>query len=232
MSTQDKPYTIQALELGPMENFVYLISDKATGRTAVVDPAWDVPAILAAAKQSGVTITDILLTHSHHDHINGIEAVLEASDARVHLLSEEARFWGQQLAKPQLHHGGDILKLGDTEIQILHTPGHTPGSACYHLDDDLITGDTLFVFGCGRCDLRGGDPEQMYDTLRRLRRELPDRTRVLPGHNYAVQPTSTLAEEEAGNPFMHFDDKDAFVEYRMEIHDRTRSEPYHPVFKQ
>jgi hydroxyacylglutathione hydrolase len=215
-----------------MENFVYLITDKATGRAAVVDPAWDVPAILAAARQAKVNITDILLTHSHHDHINGIEAVLEASDARVHLLNEEARFWGHALIKPQLHHGGDTLQLGETTINILHTPGHTPGSACYHINEDLITGDTLFVFGCGRCDLRGGDPEQMYDTLRRLREELPRQTRILPGHNYATQPTSSMAEQTEGNPFMHFEDKDRFVEYRMHIHDRVRSEPYHPILKQ
>ena len=153
-------YSIDALELGPMENFIYVITDHASGRAAVVDPAWEVPEILALAEQRGIKISDILLTHSHHDHINGVEQVLQQFDAQLHLLKPEAEFWGKHLELPTLHHGGDWIELGDTEIQILHTPGHTPGSACYHIQDNLITGDTMFVWGCGRCDLSGGDPEQ------------------------------------------------------------------------
>jgi len=225
----DKPYEIEALELGPMENFIYLITDKKTGRTAVVDPAWDVPTILARAAEKGVTITDILLTHSHHDHINGIEQVLARFDAQLHLSRLEAEFWGKHLDLPTLHRGGDVIQLGDTEIKMLHTPGHTPGSACYQLGDDLITGDTLFVFGCGRCDLSGGDPEIMYHTLQHMGQDLPARTRILPGHNYAITPTSTMQAQLEGNPFMHFHDKGDFVEYRMKIHDKTRQEPYGPV---
>jgi len=175
-------YYIDALELGQMENFIYLITDRQTGRTAVVDPAWDAAAILQQAKEKGLTISDILLTHSHHDHINGIEAILARHDAQLHLLKPEAEFWGQQLAKPRLHHGGDKIQLGKTEIEVLHTPGHTPGSACYQIRDHLITGDTLFVWGCGRCDLAGGDPEIMYDSLKKLA-DMPDETVILPGHN-------------------------------------------------
>jgi hydroxyacylglutathione hydrolase len=226
--TQDKPYNISALELGPMENFVYLIEDKATHRAAVVDPAWEVDEIIALAQQHGVNITDILLTHSHHDHINGISQVLDKYDAQLHLLKEEAQFWGQHLQMPSLHHGGDVIKLGDTEIKILHTPGHTPGSACYQVNHDLITGDTMFVFGCGRCDLSGGDPEVMYDTLRKLG-QLPPDTVIHPGHNYAECATSTMQEQLDGNPFMHFHNKAKFVQYRMHDHDRTRHTPYHPV---
>ena len=229
--SQSAPFAIHARELGPMENFVYLIEDQASGRAAVVDPAWDVPDILALARAHGVRITDILLTHSHHDHINGIEGVLKAYDAQLHLLKAEARFWGSYLDLPTLHHGGDVIRLGDTEIEVLHTPGHTPGSACYRIADQLITGDTLFVFGCGRCDLRGGDPEQMFHTLRDMRQRLADSTVILPGHNYAVQPSSTLAEQKDGNPFLHFDDLDRFVQYRMHYHDRHRESPYGPVCK-
>jgi len=227
----EKPYDIQALELGPMENFIYIISDKKTGRATVVDPAWDVPAILAATRDKGVTITDILLTHSHHDHINGIEQVLAVYDAQLHLSRAEAEFWGKHLDLPTLHRGGDVIRLGETSIEVMHTPGHTPGSACYRLGNDVITGDTMFVYGCGRCDLKGGDPEQMFTTLRRMREELPAASLILPGHNYSVTPTCTMAEEIAGNPFLHFDDKAEFVEYRMHLHDKIRHEPYQPVFQ-
>lgn len=226
MSSTDTKYKIEAMELGPMENFVYLLIDEASKTAAVVDPAWDVSAIVNRAKQLGITITDILLTHSHHDHINGIDELLIHYDANIHLLKNEATFWGADLAKPSIHHGGDRIKLGNTEIEVLHTPGHTPGSTCYRVGDDLITGDTLFVFGCGRCDLHGGDPEQMHTTLKRIRDKLPESIVIHPGHNYSVQKTSTLGEEVEGNPFMHFTEVDQFVRYRMKVHDQIRNSPY------
>jgi len=226
---ENLPFSIHALELGPMENFIYLVHDHSTDRAAVVDPAWDVPEVLALAARHGMHITDILLTHSHHDHINGIRQVLEHSDAQLHLMKAEAQFWGEGLDLPTLHHGGDVIALGATGIRALHTPGHTPGSACYQVGRELITGDTLFVFGCGRCDLRGGDPEQMYGTLRNLVEQLPADTVINPGHNYADKTTSTLAEQQAGNPFLHFDDLGRFIEYRMHFHDTHRHEPYGPV---
>jgi glyoxylase-like metal-dependent hydrolase (beta-lactamase superfamily II) len=221
-------YTIDAIELGPMENFIYILTDKKTKRAAVVDPAWDVPEIISLAKKLGVNITDILLTHSHNDHINGITQILEQYDAQLHLLKKEAQFWGQNLNLPTLHHGGDIIELGDTQIKVLHTPGHTPGSACYHINDHLITGDTMFVWGCGRCDLSGGDPEVLHDTLHKLA-TMPGSTITLPGHNYGDKTTATMAEQCDGNPFMHFEDKDKFVEYRMHLHDKTRHDPYSAI---
>ena len=230
---EQRRYTIEAMELGPMENFVYLIHDHASNTAAVVDPAWDVEQVLERACDRDIRITDILLTHSHHDHVNGLQTVIDAVDAQVHLLKPEARFWGAELPRPALHHGGDIIRVGETDISILHTPGHTPGSACYHVGNDLIAGDTLFVFGCGRCDLAGGDPEQMFDTLKRLRTELPAETILHPGHNYApAHPTSTMAAQIEGNPFLHFDRRDDFVDYRMHVHDRIRDTPYDAVSRQ
>ena len=222
-------YEITSMELGPMENFIYLITDLNTRQAAVVDPAWDVKKIIAQAQEKGITITDVLLTHSHHDHINGVEEILNYYDARLHLLKQESDFWQADLDKPILHHGGDTFQIGETEIKILHTPGHTPGSACYLLNGDIITGDTLFVFGCGRCDLNGGNPEQMFNTLKKMKSELPADTVIHPGHNYATQTTSKLSEEIEGNPFMHFHTCADFVEYRMHTHDKTLKSPYHPI---
>lgn len=231
MSNDPLPFTIDVLELGPMENFIYIIRDKATGKAAVVDPAWEVDEIIARASELGVDVTDILLTHSHHDHINGIDAMLEKYDAQIHLLKAESDFWGQHKGSTALHYGGDIIELGETEIKVLHTPGHTPGSACYHVGGNLIAGDTLFVFGCGRCDLAGGDPNQMFDTLKRIETELPGDTILYPGHNYAEKTTSTINEQIEGNPFMHFHDRDDFVHYRMIEHDKIRHSPYRAVKK-
>lgn len=215
-----------------MNNFIYLIEDTASKRAAIVDPAWDVPKLFDLAEKQGVTITDILLTHSHHDHINGVGKVLEKFDAELHLSHAESEFWGADLVKPTLHYGGDTIQLGETVIEILHTPGHTPGSICYRIDDQLITGDTMFVFGCGRCDLNGGDPEVMFNTLRHLKENLSGSTVIHPGHNYAVTPTATMEEQIKGNPFMHFDSRDNFVEFRMHAHSRSRSTPYHAVSRE
>ncbi|MDH5324030.1 MAG: MBL fold metallo-hydrolase [Gammaproteobacteria bacterium] len=226
---EHSPFGLEVMELGPMENFIYLIHDHATQRAAVVDPAWEVPEILQWAEKKAVKITDILLTHSHHDHINGIQGVRERYDAQVHLLKAEADFWGQY--QDTTHHGGDIIQLGQTAIEILHTPGHTPGSACYKLGDHLIAGDTLFVFGCGRCDLAGGDPHEMFNTLKKIKTDLPAHTILHPGHNYAEKTTSTLEEQAEGNPFMHFDQVEDFVHYRMHEHDKVRHSPYGPVLK-
>ncbi len=228
--------SIHRHELGPMENFVYLLHDHASGRGAIVDPAWDVEQVLEDARQHNIRITDILLSHSHYDHINGIDTVLAEYDAEIHLLKAEADFWGARLPKARQHHGGDVIRLGESEIDVMHTPGHTPGSACYLLHDHehhhLIAGDTMFVFGCGRCDLAGGDPEQMYTTLKKIRQQLPADTILLPGHNYAPQqPSSTLQAQFEGNPFLHMENQADFVRYRMQLHDKVRDTPYQAVCK-
>ena len=229
--SESKGFSIEALELGPMENFIYIIHDHATNRAAIVDPAWNVSHILDRAEELGVKITDILLTHSHMDHINGVDEMLDVCDAQVHMLKDEAKFCSKFLSFATLHYGGDKFMLGETEIEFLHTPGHTPGSACFHIGGELITGDTLFVFGCGRCDLAGGDPNQMFDTLKKLKQEMPLQTIIHPGHNYAEQEVSTMSEQVDGNPFLHFDSAADFTKYRMVDHDKHRSTPYHSVLK-
>ncbi|MFT5260089.1 MAG: hydroxyacylglutathione hydrolase [Saprospiraceae bacterium] len=212
-----------------MENFVYLIEDPSSQRCAVVDPAWNVQKITELSQSRGLTISDILLTHSHDDHINGINGVLDSYDAQVHLLHDEAKHWGEADVSASLHHGGDVLTLGNTDITLLHTPGHTPGSACFQVNDELLTGDTMFVFGCGRCDMHGGDPEVMFNTLNKMRSELPSNTLIRPGHNYAIKESCTLHEQSEGNPFMHFHDQEDFVKFRMQVHGQVRSGPYDAV---
>ncbi|MFV2056863.1 MAG: MBL fold metallo-hydrolase [Thiohalomonadales bacterium] len=234
MTKDPAGFRIHALELGPMENFIYFIEDLKTQRTAIVDPAWEVNEILDFSKQNDLKVTDILLTHSHSDHINGINGVLDQYDAQLHLLKSETQLWrsfadSDMSASSELHHGGDRIILGETTIEILHTPGHTPGSACYHIGNDLIAGDTLFVFGCGRCDLAGGDPGQMFHTLKKIQAELPAATLIHPGHNYSQKTTATLQEQIDGNPFFHFDDEHEFTHYRMHEHDKVRDSPYGPV---
>ena len=145
------------------------------------------------------------------------------------LLYKTTNFWKKDYDNFVINYGGDVIKLGETEIKSLHTPGHTPGSTCYHVGNDLIAGDTLFVFGCGRCDLHGGNPEEMYVTLKDIKTSLDHKTIILPGHNYSIKKTSTLKEELEGNPFMNFNELGKFVNYRMVVHDKIRHSPYGPV---
>jgi len=223
-------YTIHTLELGPMENFIYIIEDHASKRAAIVDPAWDVDEILKLTTLRGLNVTDILLTHCHHDHINGIEEVLHRHDAQIHLMKAENEFWSPGFIKPKLLQGGDIIKLGETQIEALHTPGHSKGSACYKIGNQLIAGDTMFVFGCGHCRLGGSDPETLFQTLEKLKKEMPGNTIILPGHNYSpTHPTSTMSAQIEGNPFLHFNNKYDFTKYRMKIHDQIRSDPYEAI---
>ena len=220
-------FEIKSLKLGRMDNFIYLIKDKSSSRIAVVDPAWDVPAIFKAAEEMEGEITDIYLTHSHYDHVNGVDEVLHRTDARLHVNTIEDRFWGNAGRNAKLHRGGDRLQLGKTELLVHHTPGHTPGSVCYQIGNHLFTGDTVFVYGCGRCNLRGGDPEAMYHSLSHMAREFDPSTVILPGHDYATCATSTLGEQLAGNPFFNMKTLAKFVDYRMFKH--NRSMPYGPV---
>jgi glyoxylase-like metal-dependent hydrolase (beta-lactamase superfamily II) len=208
---------VHQLELGPWQNFIYLVGDKATRTCAVVDPAWDADRILSEADRLEVDITDVLCTHSHFDHVNRVDALVEAKDIPVHMLGEEIDFSGFRSENLQRHRPGDVLRIGKhLEITLVHTPGHTPGSTTYRIRDAIVTGDTLFVQGCGRCDFVGGDPKVMYHTLKRLTESLPRDTRMYPGHNYGPVPISTLGEELQENPYLQHLTVREFVAHRMQ----------------
>ena len=201
---------LKQLELGPLQNFVYLIGSLETREAAVVDPAWDVPKILETARQDEMRITTILVTHTHFDHINGVRDLLKATDAQVLVHKKESEALPIEKSNLRGIEGGEEIALGPLKLSFLHTPGHTPGSVCYTTADRLIAGDTLFVGGCGRCDLPGGDPEKMFQSLQRLGR-LDDRLVLYPGHNYAVNPTSEIGKEKSYNPFLQASSLDSFL---------------------
>ena len=192
---------LKQIELGPLQNFVYLIGCPETRETAVVDPAWNVPAILEAAAQDEMKITKILITHTHFDHINGVEEMMGATDAQVFLHKKELSDIPIKRSSLQGIEGGGEVSLGNLTLSLLHTPGHTPGSVCFNVEDKLIAGDTLFVGGCGRCDLPGGDVELMYKSLTRLK-QLDDQLMFYPGHNYGQEPSALIGKEKERNPFL------------------------------
>jgi glyoxylase-like metal-dependent hydrolase (beta-lactamase superfamily II) len=194
-----------------MVNFVYLIGDRATGEAFVVDPAYAIDDLIERAGEDGMRIVGALATHHHPDHvggsmmghrITGIADLLGAADVRVHVHRDEAqwikRVTGVSDSDLVAHDSGDTVEVGSVPVQLLHTPGHTPGSQCFLVDGLLVSGDTLFLDGCGRTDLPGSDAEAMFDSLQRLA-GLPDDVVVYPGHRYSVASTGTLEAIKATN---------------------------------
>ncbi len=218
---------VHQFELGPWDNFLYLIGDKATRTCAVVDPAWDAATILREANALDLTITDVLCTHSHFDHVDQVDPLLKDVDARVHMLGAEIEFSGFRCENLVQAAPGDTVRIGKhAEITMVHTPGHTPGSVSYRIEGGLVTGDTLFIDGCGRCDFVGGDPETMFETLTKLMQRLPEDTVLYPGHNYGQTTTATVNEQLDSNPYLRHPTVADFVAHRME--GKTPNSPLPP----
>lgn len=186
-----------------MVNFIYLIGDRVTGECVIVDPAYAVAELIEIAGSDSMTITGVLATHYHPDHvggslmgnsIEGVSDLLQRIDVPIHVQRTESPWvirttgvTGDHLVQ---HDAGDVLQVGSIQIAMVHTPGHTPGSQCFYVDDCLVAGDTLFLDGCGRTDLPGSDPEKMYESLQILA-SLPNNAIVYPGHRYS-EPASEL----------------------------------------
>ena len=210
--------------IGPMMNFIYLIGCNKTKEAAVVDPAWDIPAIRKLARDSGLEIKHILMTHAHPDHMNGLEQMLIDTNAIIYLHRDEVAYMqecGNATGIPtafmlnksenfRIVEDGDIAAIGNLTVQCIHTPGHTPGSQCFLVDGKLFTGDTLFVDACGRVDMPGGDVEKMWYSLNRKLYALNDSTAIYPGHHYGSKKTSTIGEQKETNPFMSFTSLEEF----------------------
>ncbi len=194
-----------------MVNFVYLIGDRETGEAVAVDPAYRVRDVLDLLEADGMRLTGVLATHHHPDHvggsmmghrIEGVREVLEHQGVRVHVHRDE-RPWVQRMTGASdsdlaAHDSGDTIEVGDIAITVLHTPGHTPGSQCFLVENLLVSGDTLFLEGCGRTDLPGGDADALYDSLQKLA-TLPDDVIVFPGHRYSVPSSATLGAVKETN---------------------------------
>jgi len=208
-----------------MANFVYLIGDTDTHKAAVVDPAWDVDAILEFARKEGYEIDKILITHYHPDHlggsmmgtsVQGAAEMLERIKVKVYVNKAEAegtkRVAGLSDSDLVVVEAGDVAKIGEIPVKFLHTPGHTPGSQCFLVEGNLISGDTLFVNSCGRVDLPGSDPEAMYYSLNHTLKNLDDATVVYPGHAYSSESSTTIANQKRHNMYMRFPTLDDFLD--------------------
>jgi glyoxylase-like metal-dependent hydrolase (beta-lactamase superfamily II) len=211
------PLYLKQMELGPMENFVYLVGDAKTREVLVVDPAWQVDTVIRVAKEEDLKIKGALVSHYHFDHTNGVEELLESVDCPVYVNKNDVPYLDVKSTNVRAVDDGATVKAGDVEIRMVHTPGHTPGSQCFHVQNGLISGDTLFIGACGRCDLPGGDARQMYESLTQRLMKFDDATILYPGHNYADKPTSTMGREKHSNPYLMCDSLDNFLKFRTGV---------------
>lgn len=195
-----------------MVNFAYLIGDRASGECVVIDPAYAVRDLVDVAASDGMTLTGALVTHYHPDHcggsmmgmrIEGAAELMEVAPVPVHVQADEAE-WVLKVTDLSatdlvLHDAGDTVMVGDVPVELIHTPGHTPGSQCFYVNNCLVSGDTLFLDGCGRTDLPGGDPEALYRSLTGTLSKVPDDAILFPGHQYSVESSDLMGDTRARN---------------------------------
>ena len=206
---------LKQLEVGRLAVFAYLLGSDAGAEGLVIDPADDIDEILAIADQQKITIRYILNTHAHVDHIMGNEEIKKKTGAKIIIHEEDAplltqiprsmlsMFGGHPSPPADLTvKEGDLIRVGDLTLKVLHTPGHSPGGMCLQGDQAVFTGDTLFVGGVGRTDLPGGSWPLMLQSIKTKLLTLPDETIVYPGHNYGPAPTSTIKNERLHNPYI------------------------------
>ena len=190
----------------------YILGDEKTKEAVIVDPGQDGKSILATVNKHNLNVKYIILTHAHGDHIGALDVVKSETKAPIYIHGDDegmlkdknrnftSMMGGKaiEMGPDELLNDGDVLKIGDIELTIIHTPGHSRGGICIHTGDTLISGDTLFAGSIGRTDLEGGDYGQLIQAVKQKLLPLDDSTKVLPGHG----PSSTIGRERQSNPFL------------------------------
>jgi len=207
---------VKQYEVGNFAVFCYLIGDEETKEGLFIDPADDADHLLSEAKSKGLNkIKYIVNTHSHVDHIMGNSEMVRKTGAKIIIHEKEAGFLARTptyflemfRATPSppadiLVKEGDVIKVGEIGLKVIHTPGHSPGGMSLYMDGMVFTGDTLFVGSVGRTDFPGSSWEEMESSIRKKLYVLPGETVIFPGHNYGPTPNSTIQYERRHNPFV------------------------------
>jgi glyoxylase-like metal-dependent hydrolase (beta-lactamase superfamily II) len=206
-------FALDDLVAEQMVNFVYAFGDRETGDAVLVDPAYRPSELVDLVESDGMRVSAVFATHYHADHvggnlggraqIDGITELLERIDVPIHVQGDEVewvtRVTGVGADSLVAHDGGDVVPVGEFDVSLLHTPGHTPGSQCLLVNGRLISGDTLFLDGCGRTDLPGSDPNEMYRTLTQRLSNISDDTVLFPGHLYSADPSAPMGDVRRQN---------------------------------
>lgn len=206
---------VHQILVGGMAVFCYVIQDLETQACALIDPAFETPKILDYVNKLGCKVEFVINTHGHSDHTAGNRAVIDATGAKLCIHEADAKKIGSLISKgitkvlgggpsPKadvLLKDGDVIEIGKSRLEVIHTPGHTTGGICLYGGGNVFTGDSLFVGAVGRTDLPGGSSRRLLESIRTRLYTLPEETTVYPGHDYGETPTSTIGFEKATNPF-------------------------------
>jgi glyoxylase-like metal-dependent hydrolase (beta-lactamase superfamily II) len=227
--TQMSDLYFHQIPVGEMANLAYLVGSQSAREALLVDPAWNVDALLDQAEADGVKVVGALVTHYHQDHvggsifgmeIEGVARLLARQPVPLHVNEHEAdgliKVTGASESDLVRRESGDAIELGEVRVRLLHTPGHTPGSQCFLVEEAdrpgaLVSGDTLFLGSCGRVDLPGANPEDMYRSLNQILRTLPDDTLIYPGHLYSPVSVGNMGEQKRTNPFLRVTSLEQFL---------------------
>ena len=197
-----------------MQNFAYLIGDKATKEAVVADAGWDIDGIISTSDKEKLQIKKIILTHSHYDHVQKANELAEKTNSAVYFHEDDFNEIKMAIKNPAVKliklKNNDEINVGKIKIKIMHAPGHTPGAICLIVGNKLLTGDTLFVNAIGRTDLAGGDSLKLFESLQKLKK-INDDVEIYPGHDYGEFPFSTIGNEKKNNPYFKCESKEQFL---------------------
>ncbi len=197
---------VHQILVGNMQNFTYVVEDDGTEEGIVIDPSWDLDKVQQIITRKNLNIKYIVNTHHHFDHTIGNEGMAEFTKAKI-IQHENSELKNDMTVKD-----GDVIKFGNSELKVLHTPGHSKDSICLIGDGKIFSGDTLFVGNCGRIDLPGGSAKELFHSLFDVLYDLDDNLVLYSGHNYGSSPTSTIGKEKLTNLVMQQRSEEEFLD--------------------
>lgn len=213
--------------IGALENSIHFVFDHQTKTCAIIDPAWNADLFIEHAESRGYKITDVWLTHWHPDHTNATDGIVNKTGAKVTIGIHEIPYLKIETTPDILVNDGDYVTLGNTRAKVIYTPGHTAGGVCYLLDEDIIVGDTLFVYGAGKVSFPGGSALELFQAMKKLKK-VKSNVDLNCGHDYGCQINTTMGEQQQGNPFLLIEDEGSFVKYIQGIANGSIRYPRHP----
>jgi hydroxyacylglutathione hydrolase len=199
-----------------IKNFTYLVFDDQTQHALLVDPAWDMQAYDSALTENNLMLAGILITHHHMDHTDLAGKLAKKYNCPAYMSQSEAQYYNFSCYNLELIPDNvESLSIAGIKVGVFLTPGHTYGGACYLIGNYLFTGDTLFMEGCGMCNIPGGDARRMFHSLQKLKKHISDDVIIYPGHQYQRKIGKTFADVKASNVYLNFKTEEELVKFRM-----------------
>lgn len=196
-------------------NFCYIVIDATTKCAMIVDPSWELDKIVNQLNRLDANLVAIFLTHSHYDHVNLVDSLIEKYNPAVYMSQMESSYYRYYCSNLQTLRDEETIRIGNTDVTSILTPGHTAGGMCYLVHDCLFSGDTVFTEGCGICHGDGSSAEQMYESIQKIKARVPEDVRVYPGHSYGKGTGKTIKQLSKENIYFMMNDKDIFIKFRM-----------------